>query len=125
MKKQQQLKEYNITYLDSKGNELQRKVMSFYTKKEAMLYAKEVLDTSLISGLKKIKVLTREIGVLINFENRNFNNDIILVIGTYNEDRAIKAARKYILPDRFKYISCYIIGESEFNEYYQSITIKK
>ena len=123
--KRQQLKEYNIIYLDNKDNELQRKVMSFHTKKEAMLYAKEMLATSLLSGLKKIKVSTREIGVLINFENRNFNNDTILIIGTYNEDKAIKAAKQYILPNRFKYISCSIIGETEFCRYYQSTTIKK
>lgn len=43
--KAQQKKEYNITYLDNKGNVLQWTVKSFYTKKEAILYAKEVLDT--------------------------------------------------------------------------------
>jgi len=51
------MKKYTFIYEDKEGNELQRKDWFAENKKAARKLAKEMLATSMINDLKKIKVL--------------------------------------------------------------------
>lgn len=117
------MKTYKLIFLTKEGAELQTKETTARNLKEAKELAKKVLANSMINDLHKIEVKTQEKLLRVTFETDYCKIQTMYTKGTYNQKKAIKVVKEEQEPNKFKFISCKVMHESELTNYINIITI--
>lgn len=117
------MRAYKLTYLAKEGTELRTDEVTAKNLKEAKELAKKVLANTRINDLHKIEVTTQKKLLRITFETDSCKIKSLYTKGTYNQNKAIKVARKEQEPNKFKYIDCKVMHESEITDFSNIITI--
>lgn len=117
------MKTYKLIYLTKQGDELRTEEVTAKNLKDAKEIAKKVLANSMLNDLHKIEVRPQEKLLRITFETDFCRIQSMYTKGTYNQKKAIKVAKEEQEPNKFKYISCEVMHESEIINYNNIITI--
>ena len=114
---------YKLIYLTKEGDELKSAEITAKNKKEAKELAKKVLANSMLNDLHKIAVLTQEKLLKVTFETDYCRIQSMYTKGTYNQKKAIKVVKEEQEPNKFKFIDCKVMHESELTNFNNIITI--
>lgn len=107
------MRNYIFIFQDIKQNELKRKEVQAKNMKQAKELAKQVLANSMLNDLHTIKVRPSTKILKVTFVNYYSRLQSVCVVGTYNQNKAIKAVRDDQAPMQFIYKKCELVGESE------------
>ena len=117
------MKNYKLIYLTKEGDELESAEITAKNLKEAKELAKKVLANSMLNDLHKIDVRPQEKLLRITFETDFCKIRSIYTKGTYNKTKAIKVAKEEQESNKFKFIDCKVMHESELTDFNNIITI--
>ena len=117
------MRAYKLICLTKEGDELRSDEVTAQNKKDATKIAEKVLANSPLNDLHKIEVRPQEKLLRITFETDFCKIKSIYTKGTYNKNKAIKVAKEEQEPNKFKYIDCNVVHESELTDFINIITI--